>query len=89
MAKAQQNYNARNTTPILFRFNNKNDADIISWLAAQENRQGYIKRLIREDMAAQGNSSATWAGDIVTAITTAFSGTKADTGEIILTPKTK
>ncbi|QWT17766.1 hypothetical protein KPC83_00970 [Collinsella sp. zg1085] len=26
------------------------DADLIQWLDAQDNKQGYLKRLVREDM---------------------------------------
>ena len=26
------------------------DADLVEWLDAQPNKQGYVKRLIREDM---------------------------------------
>lgn len=31
-----------------------NDADVIAQLDAQDNKQGYIKRLIRADMAREG-----------------------------------
>lgn len=40
-----------NTKIITLRLNNKTDADVIEWLEKQDNKAGYIKRLIREDMA--------------------------------------
>lgn len=36
--------------PLHFMLNVKNDADIIERLNAVRNKQGYIKRLIREDI---------------------------------------
>ena len=49
--KASQKYNQNNTKIINLRLNNKTDADVIEWLEKQDNKAGYIKRLIREDMA--------------------------------------
>ena len=43
-------YDKENTTRINLKLNNKTDADIIRQLKSQESIQGYIKRLIREDM---------------------------------------
>ena len=40
-----------NTRQIKFKFNLRTDADILRHLDAQENVQGYVKRLIREDIA--------------------------------------
>ena len=48
--RASMKYTKANTTRINLSLNNKNDADIISHLERQENKQGYIKRLIREDI---------------------------------------
>lgn len=48
--KAVQKYDAANTKQIKLKLNVKTDADILQHLATQENIQGYIKKLIREDM---------------------------------------
>lgn len=52
--KASIKYNANNVTQIKFNFNNKTDADIIEKLNQVTNKQGYIKELIRNDIA-KGN----------------------------------
>lgn len=39
-----------NIKQIKFNFNKINDKDILDHLAKQENRQGYIKELIRKDI---------------------------------------
>lgn len=44
-------FNAENTVLLRLRFNKVNDADIIEHLNKCENKQGYIKRIIREDIA--------------------------------------
>lgn len=46
----QERYNRKNTVPVQFRFNRKTDADVIAHLATVENKQGYIKALIRADI---------------------------------------
>lgn len=51
--RASAKYDAENTTGIYLKLNNKTDADIIEHLAKQENKQGYIKELIRQDMREQ------------------------------------
>ena len=43
-----------NTKQVKFRFNIRTDADILSKLESVENVQGYIKALIRADIAAKG-----------------------------------
>lgn len=48
--KAQAKYDKANTRQITFKFNITNDADILEKLDSVENRQGYIKELIRKDM---------------------------------------
>lgn len=48
--RAVQKYDAANTKQIKLKLNVKTDADILQHLATQENIQGYIKKLIREDM---------------------------------------
>ena len=47
----QAKYDKAFTTMFSLKFNNKTDADIIDKLAAQPNRQKYIKDLIRRDIA--------------------------------------
>ena len=43
-------YQKRMTVQIPIRLNKNTDADILEWLSDLENRQGYIKDLIRADM---------------------------------------
>jgi hypothetical protein len=49
-------YDRENTLQIKFKFNLRTDADIIEHLNNIENRQGYIKQLIRADIAAHGGN---------------------------------
>ena len=42
-----------NTVSLNFRLNKNTDADVIEHLDKQENKRGYIKRLIRQDIEAQ------------------------------------
>lgn len=44
-----------NIKQIKFNFNKINDKDILDHLAKQENRQGYIKELIRKDIKKATN----------------------------------
>ena len=48
--RAVRKYDAANTKQIHIKLNTTTDADIIAQLERQESIQGYIKRLIREDM---------------------------------------
>ena len=48
--RANAKYDAANTKQVALKLNIKPDADILAHLARTENVQGYIKRLIREDM---------------------------------------
>ena len=50
----QARYDAKNTRQIRLKLNLKTDQDILEHLSKQDNMQGYIKSLIREDM--QGDS---------------------------------
>ena len=50
IARARAKYDAANTKKITFKFNLKTDADILEKLSAVDNRQGYIKALIRADI---------------------------------------
>ena len=49
--RANARYDAANTVQIKIKLNIKHDADIISTLEAKENRQRYIKNLIRENIS--------------------------------------
>jgi len=43
-------YDKANTQDVRLKLNKKTDADILAHLAAQPNKQGYIKSLIRADL---------------------------------------
>lgn len=49
--KAVEKYDRANTKQIKFKFNLKTDADILKKLEEVENKQGYIKELIRRDIS--------------------------------------
>ena len=49
--KASARYDAKMTKQFCLRLNKKTDADIIERLSHQQSKQGYIKDLIRKDMA--------------------------------------
>ena len=49
----QSKYDAAHTQQIRLKLNLGTDADILEELARQPNKQGYIKKLIREDIAKQ------------------------------------
>lgn len=48
---AQARYDAENTVQVRLKLNKKTDADILDQLEKVENKQGYIKELIRRDIA--------------------------------------
>ena len=48
--KALAEYDANNTVQVKMKLNKKHDADIIERLNQSGNKQGYIKRLVREDI---------------------------------------
>lgn len=48
--KANARYDAVHTRQIKMKLNLTTDRDILEHLDKMENKQGYIKRLIREDM---------------------------------------
>lgn len=48
--RAQEKYDAKNTVQIKMKLNKITDADIIEILSKQENKQGFIKQLIRESV---------------------------------------
>jgi len=49
--RATIKYAAANTKQIKLVLNNKTDADILAHLDSLDNKQGYIKALIRADIA--------------------------------------
>lgn len=49
--KAQEKYDKVNTKQVTLKLNIKTDADILARLDSVSNRQGYIKKLIRDDLA--------------------------------------
>lgn len=51
-------YDQKATKHYGLKFNIKTDADIIARIEEQDGFQGYIKRLIREDIARNGGSQA-------------------------------
>ena len=55
---AQAKYDSTHCKYFSFKFNLETDADIIAKLAEQESMQGYIKQLIRDDIARTCSASA-------------------------------
>lgn len=51
--RANAKYDAANTVQIKIKLNTGTDADIISTLEMKKNKQGYIKELIRKDIAEE------------------------------------
>ena len=51
MKKAKAKYDKGNTKQIILNLNLKTDKDILDLLQRVENKQGYIKDLIRKDLA--------------------------------------
>nr|UVX93157.1 MAG: ParG [Bacteriophage sp.] len=51
--KAQKKYNADNTRQVHLKLNRRTDSDVLERLDAVPSKQGYIKRLIREDLAKE------------------------------------
>ena len=45
-------YDRKNTTRLYIKLNNNTDADILEALSKIDNKQGYIKELIRKDLRA-------------------------------------
>ncbi len=48
--RADAKYKRESTTQVGLRFYNATEGDLIAHLEKQPNKQGYLKRLIREDM---------------------------------------
>ena len=49
--KYTKKYDEANTTKVQLKLNNKTDADILEYLDSVENKQGTIKRLLREEIS--------------------------------------
>lgn len=52
--RAESKYRSAKTTQVSVRFYNATEGQMIAFLKSQENKQGYIKSLIRKDMERQG-----------------------------------
>jgi NADH:ubiquinone oxidoreductase subunit E len=52
--KAQAKYDAENTRQVHLKLNRNTDKDVLEKLDEVQSKQGYIKRLIREDLAKEG-----------------------------------
>ena len=52
--RASQKYRMEKCRKITLELNKTIDEDMLVWLDSQDNKQGYLKALIRADMAAQG-----------------------------------
>jgi uncharacterized protein (DUF4415 family) len=48
--RTKEKYDSKNTVQIKLKLNLKTDKDILEALKRSGNKQGYIKRLIREDL---------------------------------------
>ena len=48
--KAQRRYDAKNTRQVHIKLNLRTDKDVLEKLDEVQSKQGYIKRLIREDL---------------------------------------
>ena len=55
-SKAQQKWISAHTTRIVMNLNHNTDSAILAKLAAVPSKQGYIKRLIAEDIARDGEA---------------------------------
>ena len=55
-AESHAQYDKNNTKRLQCKFNLKTDADVLARLDQVQNKQGYIKRLIREDIARNQHS---------------------------------
>ena len=51
LKRAVSKYDKENTRQIKFKFNKTTDADILERLDNVDNKQGYVKGLIRDDIA--------------------------------------
>ena len=51
--RAQEKYDSENTVQIKMKLNRTTDKDILEKLESVENKQGYIKSLIRADVKGE------------------------------------
>ena len=54
-SEAKKRWVRENTTRIVMNLNHHTDQDVLACLREQPSIQGYIKRLIREDIGKAGN----------------------------------
>ena len=52
--RASNKYNRENTKALCIRLNKNTDSEILAYLDQIDNKSGYIKRLISEDMRREG-----------------------------------
>lgn len=55
--RAQKRYQKRAIAQVLLKLHKENDADIIERLAQEPSKNGYLKRLVRQDIAARANET--------------------------------
>ena len=53
MYPTQNRYIKKVMRPVMVSFNRNTEPELVEWIEQQENKQGYIKRLVREDMERQ------------------------------------
>lgn len=53
MKQAIKRYDEKNTKQLMLKLNVKTDADVLKKLEEVGNKQGYIKELIRRDLAGK------------------------------------
>lgn len=58
MSEAKKRYDKKTAKMVSLKFNIKTDADILTRLNQVGNKQGYIKRLIRDEMGADTDSAS-------------------------------
>lgn len=52
--KSENRWQKENITRVVLKLYKNTDADLIEYLGDMENRNGYIKQLIRDDMKKRG-----------------------------------
>lgn len=55
--QAVKRYDGEHTTSLHVKLNTRTDQDIIKWLWKQPNKQGAIKKLIREQIRKEGENN--------------------------------
>ena len=54
--RANAKYDKEHTQAIMLKLNKQTDADVLAMLESVENRQGYIKELVRRDLRGNGET---------------------------------